>query len=31
MAKSFRRPKTADDLKEKEAAGLWHAQALGSK
>lgn len=31
MEKSFRRPKSDDDLKEREAAGLWQAQALAKK
>lgn len=31
MAKSFRRPKTDEEVKELEAAGLWKAQALTKK
>lgn len=31
MAKNFRRPRSEDDLKEKEAAGLWRAQALAKQ
>lgn len=31
MEKGFRRPKSEDDLKERETAGLWRAQVLAKK
>lgn len=31
MEKNFQRPKTKDELKEKEAAGLWQAQVLAKE
>ena len=31
MEKSFQRPRKEEDLREKEAAGLWQAQALSKK